>query len=171
MTISASLRLHLLWLTSTWIYAIEVWMNWPPAGWIFPPIRGELMLNAFCPVRLLPGTISWSSASQQGLSKSLCPRRLNGFSTNKRVAELKCDASVVSPLIYKAIKGRQIITLPLLGSKTRSSWLLMDFVQGKWNSWQNGSTWCCFDVGLSVMSLALRCFQATPRKLCDRELQ
>lgn len=55
------------WLTTTWIHVTRVWMNSPPAGWFLSPIRGKLMLNGFCPIRLLPCMLSWSSASQRGL--------------------------------------------------------------------------------------------------------
>lgn len=72
--------------------------------------------SGFCQAGLLE-----DQPPSKAFAKSVCPRRLSGFSANKRVAEVKCDASVLSPLIYKAIRGRQIITLPSLGSKTCSS--------------------------------------------------
>lgn len=58
----------LLWLTSAWIQVIEVLMNSPLAGWIFTPIRGELMLNVFLS--------SQASAKQDFLKLSLPARPL-----------------------------------------------------------------------------------------------
>lgn len=74
------------------------------------------------PLRLLPGRIFLSLASQQGLYKECLPMPTQQFCfaccflANKWVAEVKSDASVSSTLIYKAIRGRRIITLPLLGT-------------------------------------------------------
>lgn len=136
---------------------------WPECGWIHLQLESwcwmVLVQSGFCHACFLE-----AQPPSMAFPTSVCPRRLTGFSVNKRVVGVKYDASIVSPLIYKAIRGRQIITLPSLGSKTRLSWLSMDLVPGKWNSWQTESTWCCFGVGLRGMSLALGCFQATHKK-------
>lgn len=156
------------WL-ATWIHVTRVWMNSPLQLVGQAPQSEEswcwmvFVQSGFCQAWFLE-----AQPPSKAFPKSVCPHRLAAFSPNKRVVGVKCDASLVSPLIYKAIRGRQIITLPSLGSKTRLGWLSMDLVPGEWNSWQAESTWCCFGVGLRGMSLALGCFQATHKK--SREL-
>lgn len=173
--------MHAEWWTMGISHSLGLWFTlidlqllgfmWPECGWIHLQPVGSFHQSeeSWCWMLFVQSGFchAWFLEAQppsKAFPKSVCPRRLTGFSVNKRVVGVKYDASVVSPLIYKAIRGRQIITLPSLGSKTRLSWLSMDLVPGKWNSWQTESTWCCFGVGLRGMSLALGCFQATHKK-------